>query len=364
MRRCALLIPALCAVLCGAAAQDSPKSAQPAPKLNKAKVPGPAPAGMVWIPGGEFYMGVDADKLPESFSDLAILNFVDAAPVHKVYVDGFWMDKTEVTNEEFAKFVKATGYVTIAERKPDPKDFPDVPADKVPAEPFSIVFKQPGPDEIVDLREGLAWWRLVRGASWKHPEGPKSNLTGREKHPGVHVCWEDAVAYCKWAKKRLPTEAEWEFAARGGLDRKLYPWGDKLKPDGKWMCNVWQGEFPRRNTKEDGFETTAPVASFPANGYGLHDMAGNVWEWCADYYQPDYYKKSPARNPKGPASGVDKDSKEIKRVQRGGSYLCADSYCMGFLCGARGKGEQRSAATHIGFRCAKDPETKPANPGN
>jgi formylglycine-generating enzyme required for sulfatase activity len=262
------------------------KNPPAAPRINSAKAPGPAPAGMVWIPGGWFWMG--GKDIP------------DAEPVHQVYVDGFWMDKTEVTNEEFARFVKATSYVTVAEKKPDAKEFPNVP--KEDQKPFSIIFKKPGPKDHYDLIKHEGWWHIGYGASWKHPEGPGSTIKGREKHPVVHVSWHDAVAYCKWANKRLPTEAEWEFAARGGLDRKKYPWGDELKPKGKWMANIWQGKFPLENTREDGFEGTAPVGSFPPNGYGLHDMAGNAWEWCSDFYRDDAYTKEPCRNPKGPAN--------------------------------------------------------------
>jgi formylglycine-generating enzyme required for sulfatase activity len=304
---------------------------------------------MVWVRGGKFYMGIAKTQLPKylSIPDL----FEDAVAVHKVYVDGFWMDRTEVTNEQFARFVKATGYVTMAERKPDPRDFPGVPPEKVPTAPCSIVFRKPsGPHA-----EARDWWKVVKGASWKHPEGPGSDLKGREKHPVVQVCWDDAIAYAKWAGKRLPTEAEWEFAARGGLDRKLYCWGDKQKPGGKWMCNVWQGEFPLRNTAEDGFAGMATVGSFAPNGYGLYDMAGNAWEWCADFYRPDYYEKSLARNPKGPASSYDPFEPGVaKRVLRGGSFLCADNYCMRYLPGARSRGEPRSTANHTGFRCVKD----------
>ena len=305
-------------------------------KINDAKPPGPAPEGMVWIPGGWFWMGSD--------------EFDDAKPVHLVYVDAFWMDKTEVTNEEFAKFVKATNYVTVAEKKPDPKEFPNVPAEDL--KPFSIVFKQPGPNVKVNLKNDLSWWEIQYGASWRRPEGLKSDLKERDKHPAVHICWHDAIAYCGWAKKRLPTEAEWEFAARGGLDRKKYCWGGELKPGKKWLCNIWQGEFPTVNTKEDGFERTAPVGSFPANGFGLHDTAGNVWEWCADWYQSATYTKAPRRNPKGPDKSLDA---EPKRVQRGGSFLCAENYCSRYVPGARGSGEIGSACNHIGFRCVRDP---------
>lgn len=321
------------------------------PKLNPTTPPGPAPAGMVWIPGGEFYMGIDPDKhenaLPRNQP------FGDTQPLHKVYVDGFWLDTHEVTNDEFARFVAATNYVTTAEKKPDPKDFPDVPASEL--EPFSIVFKQPGPNDAVDMRNHLGWWDVGKGASWKHPEGPKSTIKGREKHPAVHICYDDAVAYCAWAKKRLPTEAEWEFAARGGLDRNLYSWGDEFTPSKKWMCNTWQGQFPYVDEKLDGFHGTAPVGSFPPNGYGLYDMAGNVWEWCSDYYQVGYYRKSPLENPTGPVSGFDPaEPGTPKRVQRGGSFLCAPNYCARYIMGTRGKGEPSSAQSHVGFRCVRD----------
>jgi formylglycine-generating enzyme required for sulfatase activity len=312
---------------------------------------------MVWVPGGEFRMGIDPQQLPKNSAIPGL--FRDAVPVHLVYVDGFWMDKTEVTNEQFTLFVKATGYVTLAERKPDPRDFPGVPAEKLPKEPFSIVFEMP---KVQDTdNQSLRWWKVVAGACWKHPEGPDSDLKGREKHPVVHVAWDDAVAYGKWAGKRLPTEAEWEFAARGGLDGKLYGWGDELKPNGKWMCNVWQGKFPTQNTGEDGFVGLAPVGSFSANDYGLHDMAGNAWEWCADYYRPDYYEDSPQRNPKGPATSYDPfEPGIVVRVLRGGSFLCADNYCMRYLPGARNYGDPKTSISHTGFRCVKDPPAKPA----
>jgi formylglycine-generating enzyme required for sulfatase activity len=292
---------------------------------------------MVWVPGGAFRMG-------DAF-------FGDAQPVHAVRVDGFWMDRHEVTNEEFARFVAATGYVTLAERKPDPKTLPpDAPAEGFQA--GSIVFTPP--DQDVDLNDVRQWWRYVPGANWRHPEGPGSDLKGREQHPVVHTCWYDAMAYAKWAGKRLPTEAEWEFAARGGLDQKPYCWGDDLKPGGKWMANVWQGRFPSQNTKEDGFERTAPVGSFPANGYGLYDMAGNVWEWCLDWYRPDYYEHSPRDNPRGPDASFDpQEPGTPKRVQRGGSFLCSDQYCVRYRPGGRGKGGVDSAQSHLGFRCIR-----------
>jgi formylglycine-generating enzyme required for sulfatase activity len=304
---------------------------------------GAAPPGMVWIPGGEFTMGSDNPKMR------------DAQPLHRIRVDGFWMDQTAVTNEQFRQFVETTGYVTVAERTPQAKDFPGAPAENLVA--GAVVFAPPkGP---VSLDNHLQWWTYVKGANWRHPEGPGSDLQGREKHPVLQVAWEDAVAYARWAGKRLPTEAEFEFAARGGLERKRYPWGDELKPDGKWMANIWQGRFPYENTEEDGFRATAPVASFPANGYGLYDMAGNVWQWCWDWYRHDYYRDlaagaKPARNPQGPPDSFDPAEPRVaKRVMRGGSYLCTDQYCTAYEAGARGKGAADTGTNHLGFRCVK-----------
>ncbi len=323
---------------------DNPNWADFVPTINSTKPPEPAPEGMVWIPGGQFWMGGQDARMP------------DAQPVHPVRVDGFWMDRTEVTNEQFERFVNATGYVTVAERKPRAEDFPGVPPDKLV--PGSIVFVSPTVEvPLEDYRTRFQW---TPGANWRHPEGPGSNLIGREKHPVVQVCWDDAVAYAKWAHKRLPTEAEWEFAARGGLDRKRYCWGDELNPDGRWMANIWQGRFPNENTAEDGFKGTAPVGSFPPNGFGLYDMAGNAWEWCADWYRPDYYLHSPFDNPKGPPDSYDPVEPGIsKRVQRGGSFLCSDLYCVRYLPGARGKGAPDSACTHIGFRCVRSAGARP-----
>ena len=324
------------------------------PKLNANTPPGNAPEGMVWIPGGDFSMGID-DSIIHG-DDLSSDMYKDARDVHKVYVDGFWMDQHEMTNERYAKFVEATGYQTLAERKPDAKDFPGVPASELV--PFSLIFKKPA-EKIRDVRRAhaeQAWWDICKGASWKAPNGPGSDVKGMEKYPAVHIAYDDAVAYCNWAGKRLPTEAEWEFAARGGLDRAEYCWGKELKVDGKWMCNAWQGDFPNENTKEDGFEGIAPVGQYPPNGYGLHDMAGNVWEWCSDWYQAEYYLGSPARNPKGPKSSFDaSEPQSPKRIQRGGSFFCADNYCRRYIPGARGKGEPSSAANHVGFRCVMDP---------
>jgi formylglycine-generating enzyme required for sulfatase activity len=309
-----------------------------APWVNPDKPPGEAPQGMVWVPGGTFWMGGN-----DASTD-------DADPAHLVRVDGFWMDRTEVTNAQFARFVRATGYVTVAEQKPDPKDFPGVPLEKLVA--GSAVFTPP--TGAVSLNEPLSWWRYVHGADWRHPEGPESSIDGKDDFPVVHVCYIDAVAYCKWAGKRLPTEAEWEFAARGGLDRKKYAWGDVREPDGKPLMNHWQGRFPVQNSVTDGFDRLAPVGTFPPNGFGLLDMAGNVWEWCADWYRPGYKVDGPGVvvNPLGPSSGHDPMEPGIpKRVQRGGSFLCSDQYCTRYLPGSRGKGAIDSGASNLGFRC-------------
>lgn len=310
-------------------------------KLNAALNPAPSapPEGMVWIPPGTFRMGSDDPGFPESH------------PAHDVTIDGFWMDATEVTNEQFAKFVQATGYVTIAERKPDPAQFPGVPpGDLVP---FSAVFTPP--PQKVPLNNAQGWWKVQPGASWRHPEGPGSGLEGREQHPVVHVAFPDAEAYAAWAGKRLPTEAEWERASRGGLEGKRFLWGDELKPGGRWAANLWQGDFPHANSAEDGHPATAPVGSFPPNPYGLHDMAGNVWEWCSDWYREDYFRSSPSRSPKGPASSLDpREPGAKKRVQKGGSFLCSDQYCVRYLPGSRHCGEIETGSPHVGFRCARD----------
>jgi len=293
---------------------------------------------MAWVSGGTFSMGCDDP------------NMADARPWHDVTVSGFWIDKTEVTNAQFAKFVEATGYVTSAERALDPKDFPGVPAAELA--PASPVFTPPlGP---VSLDNPTRWWRLVPGANWRHPEGPDSDLKERENHPVVQVSWHDTAAYARWLGKRLPTEAEWEFAARGGLDRAEFVWGDEFHPGGKSMANTWQGTFPTENTLDDGFRATSPVASFPPNGFGLFDMAGNVWEWCSDWYRPDTYKPSLVNNPTGPLDSLDPNEPGLpKRVQRGGSFLCNDRYCKRYDPGGRGKGDPASGACHLGFRCVK-----------
>ncbi len=318
---------------------------------NQTPPPGDAPEGMVWIPGGEFSMGSVSSETGHCSPETV----ADALPVIRVYVDGFWADRTEVTNAQFAKFVAATGYRTIAEIAPTQEQFPTAPPASLVA--GSIVF-QPTVGEV-RLDQHLQWWRYAAGASWKHPEGAGSDLEGREDHPVVHIAFADALAYAQWAGKRLPTEAEWEFAARGGLSGKVFPWGDEFQPSGKAMANTWQGKFPVRDEGLDGFRGVAPVAKFPPNNYGLHDVAGNVWEWVSDWYRPDAFAKmvlteGVARNPKGPESSLDPaEPGAQKRGQRGGSFLCTDQYCTRYMVGTRGKGEVSSGSSHVGFRCVK-----------
>ena len=294
---------------------------------------------MVFIPGGELKMGSD---------DAA---FMDAQPVHEIEIKGFWMDEHEVTNAEFARFVRETGYITIAERPLDPKDYPNVPEENLII--GSPVFAPP--EKEVTLDDAGQWWRYVAGANWYHPHGPSGTILNKPNDPVVQVCYEDAMAYAKWAGKRLPTEAEWEHAARAGKENQNYYWGMELKPGGKWMANIFQGKFPNKNSLEDGFDFLAPVKSFPPNAYGLYDMEGNVWEWCNDFYRPDYYKMSPNDNPQGPSDSYDPDEPNVvKRVVRGGSFLCSDQYCIRYKAGSRGKGEIKSASNNLGFRCVKD----------
>jgi formylglycine-generating enzyme len=301
------------------------------------------PEGMVWVAGGEFWMGSDFPM------------FRDAQPVHRVHVDGFFLDKTEVTNEQFQRFVQATGYVTVAERIPSPEDFPGAPPENLIA--GSVVFiAPPGP---VPLNDHFRWWSYIKGADWRHPQGAGSTIEGKMNHPVVHVAYDDVLAFAAWNGKRLPTEAEWEFAARGGLDKKPYVWGDDFEPEGRPMGNSFQGHFPDHNTGQDGFEATAPVMSFPANGYGLYDMAGNVWEWTSDWYRPDYYRTVAAsgvvRNPRGPSDSFDPSEPGVrKKVHKGGSYLCTDQYCARYMPGGRGKGATDTGTSHLGFRLVKD----------
>jgi formylglycine-generating enzyme required for sulfatase activity len=320
---------------------------------NKTPAPTDAPAGMSWIPGGEFSMGC---KDPRVLPDGGHEAMDDARPIHRVYVDGFWMDKTDVTNGQFEKFVRATGYITVAERKPQAKDFPGVPPEKLV--PGSLVFTPPR--NPVPLDDYSLWWSYIPGANWRHPLGPKSNIVGKANYPVVQLAYEDAAAYAKWAGKRLPTEAEWEFAARGGRTGETYAWGSKIQPGGKWMANTYQGHFPDNDSTEDGHAGIAPVGQFPQNPYGLYDITGNVWQWTSDLYRADYYAElaavgTVARNPKGPNTSLDPMEPGVKkRVQRGGSFLCTSQYCSRYIVGTRGKGEVSSATNHVGFRCVKD----------
>jgi len=325
---------------------------------NKSPAPGPAPEGMVWIPGGEFSMGCEVPS--EGVCTMATMNSVhDAQPIHRVYVDGFWMDTNDVTNAKFEKFVKATGYVTVAEIAPTKEQFPTAPPENLVA--GSTVFTPT--TNAVPLDDYFQWWRYVHGANWRHPTGPDSDLKGRENYPVVQIAYADAVAYATWAGKRLPTEAEWEFAARGGLSGKTYAWGDEFRPGGKWMANIYTGQFPVKDTGEDGFAGLAPVGQFPPNGYGLFDMAGNVWQWCSDWYRPDTYARLKlagivvARNPQGPAASYSPGDDQPQRAQRGGSFLCTDQYCTRYMLGTRGKGDVDTGSNHLGFRCVKDAGT-------
>jgi sulfatase modifying factor 1 len=310
---------------------------------------GKAPPDMIWIPGGTFTMGTDD-----------VESFPNERPAHPVHVDGFWIDKYDVTNAEFARFVDATGYVTTAERPVKWEDLkkelpPGTPKpDDGALAPGSMVFRPTqGPVPLNDLS---AWWRWVKGANWRHPEGPGSSIEGRENHPVVQVSWYDAVAYAQWAGKRLPTEAEWEYAARGGLESKRYVWGDEFKPGDRYMANTWQGVFPVHDTGEDGFVGTSPVGSFPANAYGLYDMAGNVWQWCSDWYRVDAYVEAASQNvcrdPAGPAESFDPaDPYAPKRVVKGGSFLCNPSYCESYRPSARRGTPPDTGSSHTGFRC-------------
>lgn len=321
---------------------------------NKNNKPKDTPEGMVWIPGGEFSMGCSVSN--ETLCGVKGITD-DANPVHRVYVDGFWMDKTEVTNKQFAAFVKATGYVTVAEIKPTAEEFPGVPADKLIA--GSAIFI-PTPHEV-PLDDYLKWWIYIGGANWRHPLGPDSTIKGKDNFPVVQVCYEDVIAYTNWAGKRLATEAEWEFAARGGKSGNLYAWGNTLLIDGKFQANIYQGKFPvdGGDSAEDGYAGIAPTAQYAANSYGLYDMSGNVWEWVNDWYSSDYYnilasENKVVRNPKGPETSNDHGEPGLpKRVQRGGSFLCTEKYCTRYMIGTRGNGEVKSAANHIGFRCVK-----------
>jgi sulfatase modifying factor 1 len=308
-----------------------------------------APRNMVWVPGGEFLMG------SEGF-------YPEERPVRRVAVDGFWMDEHPVTVAEFRRFVRDTGHVTVAERPPEPAQFPD--ADPEQLVPGSLVFHMTrGP---VDLRDVRNWWSYVPGASWRHPEGSASTLGGRERHPVTHVAYEDAEAYAHWAGKDLPTEAEWEFAARGGLEGKTFVWGDEFAPGGRMMANTWQGEFPWQNLKTDRYEGTSPVRTYPPNGFGLFDIAGNVWEWTADYFsvadegEPEHACCVP-RNPR--VTSAEQSLVEgqpgahiPRKVIKGGSHLCAPNYCLRYRPAARQSETIDTSTTHLGLRCIVRPQ--------
>jgi sulfatase modifying factor 1 len=306
---------------------------------------GTAPNGMTWIPGGTFLMGSTMVDYPEE------------GPPHYAAVDGFWMDQTPVTNAQFRRFVKSTGYSTVAERAPDPDDFPGLEPELL--QPGSLVFRPTqGPVDLTDL---TAWWRFVPGASWQRPEGPRTSIAGRELHPVVHVCWEDVCAYAEWSGKQLPTEAEWELAARGGLPGATYPWGEEFMPARRLMANIWVGEFPWQNLKPPGAQRTSPVRSYPPNGFNLYDVAGNVWEWTSDFYR-DQHGDTAAHaccapvNPRVDSveGSYEDDSARVRiprRVIKGGSHLCAPNYCRRYRPAARQAQQVESSMSHLGFRC-------------
>jgi sulfatase modifying factor 1 len=299
--------------------------------------------GMIYVPGGTFRMGSDR-------------HYPEEAPVHRVTVDGFWIDRTPVTNRQFRDFINATGYVTFAELTPNPKDYPDALPHMLKA--GSLVFTPPR--EAVDLRHWGEWWRFEFGANWRRPYGRHSNIRGLDDHSVVHVAYRDVEAYAQWAGKEIPTEAEWEFAARGGLEDAEFAWGHELAPGGRHMANTWQGNFPLENLATDGFERTSPVTEYPPNGYGLHDMIGNVWEWTADWYSPKHEADAPKAccipaNPRGGPEDASYDcnpaTKIPRKVLKGGSHFCAPNYCRRYRPAARHAEPIDTSASHVGFRC-------------
>ncbi|KQO85753.1 conserved protein of unknown function [Methylorubrum extorquens] len=317
-----------------------------APTLERPILAPDADSGMVYVPAGTFRMGSNR-------------HYPEEAPVHRVRVDGFWIDRTPVTNAEFRAFVRATGHVTVAEQRPDAKDYPDALPHMLQA--GSLVFKPPKGE--ADLRDWGSWWRFRFGVHWRKPYGPGSSIAGLDEHPVVHVACADAEAYAAWAGKGMPTEAEWEYAARGGLDEAEFAWGDTLAPGGRHMANTWQGAFPHQNLAEDGFERTSPVTAFPPNGYGLFDMIGNVWEWTGDFFadrHPADASKACCipRNPRGGREDGSYDANQPairipRRVLKGGSHLCAPNYCRRYRPAARHPQAVDTSASHIGFRCVR-----------
>ena len=306
-------------------------------------------AGMKWIAGRRFKMGSDS-------------HYPEEAPMRSIEVDGFWMDETPTTNRQFAAFVAETGYVTLAEEMADATDYPGAPPEML--QPASLVFVKPGGP--VDLSNIHNWWNYIFGADWRHPYGPDSTLHGLDDHPVVHIAYQDAAAYAQWAGKTLPTEAEWEMAAQGGLDDAEFAWGDMLTPNGRHMANIWQGQFPHQNLAEDGFERTSPVGTFPTNGYGLSDMIGNVWEWTTDWFSEPGSTSATTKqccvpkNPRGGAEDMSYDPSQPgiripRKVLKGGSHLCAFNYCRRYRPAARHAQPIDSSTSHIGFRCITRP---------
>ena len=315
-------------------------------------LPGPAPdPGMVWVGGGTFSMGSDH-------------HYPEEAPAHPVTVDGFWIDRHAVTNRGFARFVRETGHVTLAERAPRAEAYPG--ADPAMLVAGSSVFVSPG--RPVDLRNAYNWWSWTPGADWRHPQGAGSSIRNRPDHPVVHVAWDDVEAYAQWIGKQLPTEAEWEFAARGGLDGAEYAWGDEMTPGGRWMANTWQGDFPNQNTRADGYDGTAPVGRYPPNGYGLLDMIGNVWEWTTDWYEAHSATSQACcatDSPRGGDRNASVDpadpSAVPRRVMKGGSHLCAPNYCRRYRPAARMAQAVETSTSHLGFRLIVRPLQSQAN---